>query len=284
MASAMIDIGKFGRMVLLFGALVAPLGEAVAESFLCREPNGRVTSRVIGGNDLSHDEAPYQVLLRLGPHGSSICGGSIISRNFVLTAAHCLYDRFGRRYAPEEIVVHYGAADLSHAKRAGVRRVTVHPGHDPRRTVGPNDIAVLRIDGRLDVSRTAVLQIASRRLDRGLLAPGTCARVSGFGDTGSGRPSRRLQGAHVPIRRLEECRAFRDEFGAGMLCAGFRAGGHDSCHGDSGGPLVIREGPTGWLQVGVVSWGLGTCGVAGGFGVYTRIGEFADWILEATKR
>ena len=51
----------------------------------------------------------------------------------------------------------------------------------------------------------------------------------------------------------------------------------DSCQGDSGGPLVVPGGPTGWTQIGVVSFALG-CAQPGAYGVYTRVSHYIDWI------
>lgn len=58
-----------------------------------------------------------------------------------------------------------------------------------------------------------------------------------------------------------------------MFCAGVTAGGRDSCSGDSGGPIVDASAR---LQ-GVVSWGNG-CARANAAGVYTRVGNFVNWI------
>lgn len=58
-----------------------------------------------------------------------------------------------------------------------------------------------------------------------------------------------------------------------MFCAGFTTGGKDSCSGDSGGPIVDSSK----VLQGLVSWGNG-CAEANYAGVYTRVGQFVDWI------
>lgn len=63
-----------------------------------------------------------------------------------------------------------------------------------------------------------------------------------------------------------------------MLCAGYSGSPQDTCQGDSGGPLVVRNRQdTGWLQIGVVSFGL-TC--ATNYGVYSRVANYLDWATQ----
>lgn len=67
------------------------------------------------------------------------------------------------------------------------------------------------------------------------------------------------------------------------LPRGYEQGTMDSCQGDIGGPLVAQGGPTGWTQIGVVSWAAG-CAQSWEDGVDTRVSHYADWILEQTSR
>ena len=74
-----------------------------------------------------------------------------------------------------------------------------------------------------------------------------------------------------------------DPLTGNMICAGETSGERDACNGDSGGPLFVKNGDD-VTQVGIVSWGEGpmdegaACGHANAYGVYTRLGNYKDWI------
>ena len=68
-----------------------------------------------------------------------------------------------------------------------------------------------------------------------------------------------------------------------MFCAAAKTDGRDTCGGDSGGPILREDGKGGWVQVGVVSFGVGQCGNAALPGVYTRLALYTDWIRSVVE-
>jgi secreted trypsin-like serine protease len=99
-----------------------------------------------------------------------------------------------------------------------------------------------------------------------------------------------LREATVDVISNDECKASYVAFGEATeadltitpteICAGVPEGGKDSCYGDSGGPLVASLGEgKGYVQVGVVSWGV-QCGNPALPGVYGRVSQFVPWIKD----
>ena len=79
-----------------------------------------------------------------------------------------------------------------------------------------------------------------------------------------------------------------DPLTGNMICAGETTGERDACNGDSGGPLFVKTGND-ITQVGIVSWGEGpmdagaACGHANAYGVYTRLGNYKDWVASTIE-
>lgn len=240
--------------------------------------------RIVGGFAAQANYWPWQVLVDIGPPIDSWCGGSLLSNQWVVTAAHCIFDN-GQVVPASEVKVRAGTLLWdSGGQQVGVQQVIKHPAYDSGSD--NNDIALLQLSSPLTLS--AVVQpivplLPSEELT--LAANGRLATVTGWGDTGSSSKATTLQQVSVPIISTASCRSSAFAYGNAitdnMFCAGYSFGGKDSCQGDSGGPLVVPNERGGYALAGVVSWGTG-CAEARYPGVYTRVANYKSWLESNT--
>lgn len=100
----------------------------------------RTTSRIVGGTEAEQGQFPHQVSIRSTLNERHFCGGSIISKNFILTAAHCTQERFSK---PENIFVVVGAWNMTNdGTQMNIETITIHPSFDLKHVL--NDIAILK--------------------------------------------------------------------------------------------------------------------------------------------
>ncbi len=238
-----------------------------------------VTSRIVGGVEATQ-VYPWLASLQIGVNGifRHTCGASLINRNWMLTAAHCVH---GLQTQNFRIVL--GASRLSQINNAEtilVKEIKIHPNYSPNDFT--HDIALLELD---EPSMTQAINLADANL-QSTLVENQILRVSGWGALAEGSGlSDRLFEVDIPMRTLNQClQAYPGErsiLEGGTICAGLVEGGKDSCQGDSGGPLfVMRNGVIN--QVGIVSWGAG-CARAGSYGVYTKVSNYRLWIDAVTS-
>jgi secreted trypsin-like serine protease len=193
------------------------------------------------------------------PSTRESCGGTLIAPTVVLTAAHCVVEH--GRPAPaavKHVVLGRAALDAPGGELIDVAQIVVHPRYDPERFA--HDVALLRL-ATASTAAPAVVAGASQPL-----AEGQLARTMGWGARSEksaelGRTSPVLLAADLPLWSNARCGAAYDDLGVPhepglMLCAAALRGGRDVCQGDSGGPLMV-QGRSGWVLVGVVSWGEG---------------------------
>ncbi|XP_076664226.1 trypsin-7 [Andrena cerasifolii] len=226
--------------------------------------------RIVGGQPASIDDHPYQVSLRY--KALHVCGGAIISEEWIVTAAHCVQSPLLRYLS-----IKAGTSDL---KEKGTvvyaRQIISHELYDPGNA--DYDIALIRLEKPL---------VYSPRVRPILLAPiadhyaaGTKALVTGWGVLRSNGPvTNQLRKVLVPLVSNAECSQLYASrpITTRMLCAGYvNVGGKDACQGDSGGPLVQND-----QLIGIVSWGFG-CARPSYPGVYTRVTVLRSWITEKT--
>ena len=245
------------------------------------DPAGDLSGQIVGGQLATPGEWPWQV--RVYPDG---CGGSLVSAEWVVTAAHCVYSG-NTLYSAASVDIVAGIYNLSTGvgyQYKDVTQIIVYPGYSP--SGHDLDLALLRLSSPVTLggsgeTATGFIPLVSPSVGD---LTGTNAWVTGWGATSFGGPgSNELREAQVPIVSNTLCNDanhYNGDITSNMLCAGFEAGGVDSCQGDSGGPLVINDGGT-WKLAGVVSWGVG-CAFPQFYGVYTRVSNFTNWITSYT--
>lgn len=283
-----------GAFALLF---VASLSDASSCGNRYRHQNleGGLRQWIVGGVDATKGAYPWQISYQWKTSKSGdihMCGGTILSSEWILTAAHCI-DKSMIKYFKFQVVAGEHNLQIKDVfeQESLIDEFIVHPGYSDDDTM--NDIALLRLKTPLrfnDRVQPACLPKSDMR--NKLYADGVKTILSGWGELDpkgifesqkEGRSPDILQATSFPIVDTATCNTRGRYYGRvrkGMFCAGFLAGGVDACQGDSGGPLV-EEVDGHIIVVGVVSWGAG-CAQRNKPGVYTNVLDFMPWITSHT--
>uniref|UniRef100_A0A3Q3DQ10 Transmembrane serine protease 5 n=1 Tax=Hippocampus comes TaxID=109280 RepID=A0A3Q3DQ10_HIPCM len=231
-------------------------------------------ARIIGGVEATLGRWPWQVSLYYSNRHT--CGGSIITSQWIVTAAHCV--------PGDSVPFHAWTPLLCFQNPTGhaVEKIVYnknynHVSHD-------SDIALMKLRTPLNFSGPSdtVRPVCLPQFDYDPPG-GTQCWISGWGYTQPDgvHSSDTLKEAPVPIISTNKCNSscmYNGEITPRMLCAGYSEGKVDACQGDSGGPLVCQDDNV-WRLMGVVSWGNG-CAEPNHPGVYTKVAKFLGWIYE----
>ncbi|WP_433332226.1 S1 family peptidase [Spirillospora sp. CA-294931] len=213
--------------------------------------------KVVGGTRAAQGEFPFMVRLSMG------CGGSLYTKDIVLTAAHCV----GASGPNTSITATAGVVDLQDSSAIKVRSTKIlrAPGYNG----SGKDWAIIKLARPIDLPTLKIADTTAYNNGRFTVAGWGAAREGGA-------QQRYLLKAEVPFVDDATCkRAYSNLIANEEICAGYMdTGGVDTCQGDSGGPMFRRDNTNAWIQVGIVSWGRG-CARPGYPGVYTEVSTFA---------
>ncbi|XP_048062829.1 trypsin Blo t 3-like [Megalobrama amblycephala] len=233
-----------------------------------------LNSKIVGGENATAGSWLWQVSIYvLGT--SHNCGGTLITKDWVLSAAHCFeeIDVF-------KVVMYFGRLNQSgsnpHETSKRASRIFRHPNYDNE--TFDNDIALVQLNSSVtfsDYIKPVCLAAAGS-----VFSAGTESWVTGWGTLQSGGQSPdTLQEVTIPIVSNSDCDNAYEEISitSNMICAGLlNQGGKGSCQGDSGGPMVSKKDSL-WIQSSIVSFGAG-CAEPKYPSVLARVSQYQNWI------
>ncbi|SFW65528.1 S1 family peptidase [Amycolatopsis australiensis] len=242
---------------------------ALLVSLLVLVPGTAAAAPAIVGGTAADQPYPFAVSLH-SSSGKLFCAGALIAPTWVVTAAHCAFDK-----APSAVTARAGTNEAGEGGEAAqLAEIIVNPAFNTQSPAG--DIALLRLAAPVQAAPIGLAAAAS---------PGTATRILGWGQT---CPKLNCGGIPTTLQQLDthivegaKCTSVFD--GTAELCTDNPGGKAGACFGDSGGPEIVRDGDH-WLLVGVTSRpGNNDPECATAPSIYTSVVAYAPWIAEKTK-
>ncbi|GCC37580.1 hypothetical protein chiPu_0016084 [Chiloscyllium punctatum] len=264
-----------------------------------KEMLASIKGRIVHGSNAEVGSAPWQVMLFRKRPQQMLCGGSLVSDQWVITAAHCvLYPPWDKNFTENDVVVRLGkhkrtGYETDTEKVVAVDKIIVHRNYEWQTNLN-RDIALLHLKKPIVFTQyISPVCLPTKELTRRLLHRQHLGRITGWGNlqetfvnTATSLPEV-LQVIQLPIISQQHCTLSTSiQVTKNMFCAGFPPEANqrgDACEGDSGGPFVMKN-PNNrrWYLMGIVSWGEG-CDRDGKYGFYTHVFRFRKWLEKAIQ-
>ncbi|XP_055610665.1 brachyurin-like [Uranotaenia lowii] len=289
---SLVTLNSSGASADIDWSLVRPMSEfpRIAnriQQLVQKTGNGKVDQvrlnpRIVGGQPTTPENIPYQAaILSNFPDGTGLCGGILVSLNYVLTAASCVDGASGG-------TVILGAQNIQNANEAGQVRISftaanVFVHEDYVEFIFRNNIAVIRLGQTVQQTariRPAFLPAANEART----FAGFAAQISGFGWTSDASSSFSdvLRYTTNVIWTNADC---ADGYWGGLvdsqkMCLSYLEN-RGPCVGDDGGPMTVLEAGQ-RMVVGMFSFGSVIGCESNWPTVFVRISFYLDWIASHT--
>ncbi|XP_062917238.1 coagulation factor IXa [Mobula hypostoma] len=237
-------------------------------------------TRIVGGEECVKGQCPWQAMLLNDEKNEPFCGGTILNKKWVISAAHCFVH-------PVEFRVVVGEHNIRKHEDTEeyheVKSVILYPKYNSSRSRYNHDIALILLKTPITFTPFVIpICLPEKSFAEKVLMMQPYGTVSGWGRLYMlGDTPQVLQQISIPYVDRSTCKqSSKFSVTGNMFCAGMSDGSKDACQGDSGSPHVTSYKNT-WFLTGVVSWGDG-CAVAGRYGFYTRVSKYYTWIKNQT--
>eukprot|EP00095_Tigriopus_kingsejongensis_P009000 maker-scaffold963_size76285-snap-gene-0.15 protein:Tk09000 transcript:maker-scaffold963_size76285-snap-gene-0.15-mRNA-1 annotation:"af461035_1collagenolytic serine protease" len=224
--------------------------------------------RIVGGQEAEPHSWPFIVALSIDD--SFFCGGTILSDQWILTAAHCLD---GAGYVEVTAGAHNQATLENSQVKLTSTTFTVNPDYDSINII--EDTAVIQLPEKLDLSGDFIKAVKMATADP---ADGELVTSVGWGITSDfGSVSDVLNQVDVPVLNYDECLDYwQGVLDPKQLCIDTK-GSKGTCGGDSGGPTMYNG-----AQVGITSFGGFSCTMDAPAGLVS-VAQYQEWICANTE-
>ncbi|KAL9646451.1 hypothetical protein ABK040_006448 [Willaertia magna] len=260
------------KSIIVLSIIIALVSQVIANNLIA------------GGAAAAENEFPHMASLQYvaysGAKAQHFCGGAIITKKHILTAAHC---QIGVSLDKLQVVTgsSNNACQNTICFTRKVVKFTTHASYDPNSI--KNDIAIIELDQELPIDSLPT-KVRAAKIESGKIPVNTIISAAGWGliATSQSAPIQ-LQKATLPIVDQTICN--NSPYRLGMtspqqICAG-DGKGIDTCSGDSGGPLFYKNSNGDFVHLGLTSYGPVGCGGTNR-GVYTNSTFYIDWIKQQT--